>query len=183
MKTAIPLGLLLLVGVAAVLHRASPPRAAGLERHAVEVAPREVAEGPSAPPAPAPAIPAEIAPEPLRLGGTPVDRKAPASTTAKLMALLDRELILTAHQRDTVEQILKDREGEIKACHAAIVKSGVIDIAHYEWQVGLMKETWYRKVDSLLDRAQHERFVVQVQLGFFNEGLAFTIEPGMTVLD
>lgn len=183
MKTALPVGLLLLVGAAAALHRASPPPAAGLERRGQIVAcPAEV---PSATVAaePPPVVPAEIAPEILRPTPAGSDRKAAPSTLVRMTAFLDRELSLTAHQRETVEQFLKDREAEIKACHAAIVRTGVIDIPHYEWQVRQMKEGWFLKVDALLDRVQQERFVILVQQGFFNEGLAFTVQPGMTVLE
>jgi hypothetical protein len=121
--------------------------------------------------------------EPQRPAAAVADRKPAAGSPARMTSLLDRELSLTALQKEAVEQLLKDREAEIKTCHAAIVRSGVIDIAHYEWQVSLMKEGWYLKVDALLDRAQHERFLVLVNQGFFNEGLAFTVEPGMMVLD
>ena len=53
----------------------------------------------------------------------------------------------------------------------------------YDWQAARMKEGWYRRIDALLDTAQHERFVALVERGLFNEGLTFTIEPGMTVLE
>jgi hypothetical protein len=182
-KYAIPLGLLLLVGAAAVLHRASPPLAAGLERRAgVAVVPADV---PSAQivTAPVAAIPVEVAPEAKKPTAGEPDRKASAAVLARMTSVLDRELTLTTHQRQTVEQLLKDRDAEIKACHGAIVRSGVLDIAQYEWQVQGMKEGWFRQVDALLDRAQHDRFVALVQQGFLNEGLAFTVQPGMTVLD
>jgi hypothetical protein len=133
-------------------------------------------------PAPAPATAAEAVPEAKRTKAPESDQKAAASV-ARMTALLERELVLMAPQREALEQVLKDRDAEIKSCHAAMVRSGVIDIAHYEWQVDLMKEGWYRKVDALLDRAQHERFRILVQQGIFNEGLAFTVQPGMMVLD
>ena len=185
MKYAIPLGALLLVCVAAALNLASPPRAASPERRVTVVAPREAPEVRSAAmaAAPPPVSPAGSIPEIQQSAAAVTDRKVAAASTGKLTVLLDRELTLTTLQRDAVEQLLKDRDLEIKACHAAILRSGVIDIPQYEWQAGLMKEGWYRKIDALLDRAQHERLLALVQKGFFNEGLAFTVEPGMTVLD
>jgi len=184
-KIAIPLALLLLVGAVATLHRAWPSPAAGLERRAVLIVTREGPEAPAGSMAatPSPVLPVPAVLEPQRPAAAGSDRKAVAGSLARMTSLLDRELSLTALQREVVEQLLKDRESEIKACHAAIVRSGVIDLAHYEWQVSLMKEGWYCKMDALLDRAQHQRFLVLVNQGFFNEGLAFTVEPGMTVLD
>ncbi|MBI3857158.1 MAG: hypothetical protein HY293_15845 [Planctomycetes bacterium] len=113
----------------------------------------------------------------------PVGRPDLPSCWRKMGAQLDRELSLTQVQRTAVEQLLKDREDEIKACHEEMLRAGIVDLRRYDWQVGLMKESWYRKFDALLDRIQHEQFAKLVQEGFFNEGLAFTVEPGMTVLD
>jgi hypothetical protein len=46
-----------------------------------------------------------------------------------------------------------------------------------------MKESWFKKIDALLDAKQHLQFVGVVEEGFCNEGLGFTVNPGMTVLD
>jgi hypothetical protein len=150
-------------------------------RTAVAAASAEVLPPPMAT-VPAPAVPAEVVPEAKRPAAVGSDRKSAASL-ARMVALLDRELALTGHQREAAERFLQERNQEIKACHAAIVRAGVIDIPNYEWQVREMKDGWYRKLDALLDRAQHDRFLALVQQGFFNEGLSFTVEPGMTVLD
>ena len=99
------------------------------------------------------------------------------------MSVLDRGVELTPIQRPTVEQVLRDRQEEIKALHESILRSGVIDIRRYDWQADTMKDAWYRKIDALLDRMQHEQFLILVHQGFLNEGLSFTVEPGMTVLD
>jgi hypothetical protein len=112
-----------------------------------------------------------------------VTRPASGGPVKKLLVALDRELGLAALQKEAVDRILQDREGEIRGCHEAIRRSGVLDMRHYEWQVALLKAAWFRKIDSLLDSVQHERFVAMVEQGFFNDGLVFTHEPGMTVLD
>jgi hypothetical protein len=99
------------------------------------------------------------------------------------MGVLDRGVDLTPVQRPAVEQALRDRAEEIKALHESILRSGVVDIRRYDWQADTLKDAWYRKIDALLDRTQHEKFLALVHQGFLNEGLAFTVEPGMTVLD
>jgi hypothetical protein len=115
----------------------------------------------------------------------PASRRGPVPVSAwkTLSGQLERGVGLTGVQLPTVEAILKSREDEIRECHEAIRRSGVLDMRRYEWQVGQMKASWYRRIDALLDGAQHVRFVAMVEQGLFNEGLAFTHEPGMTVLE
>jgi hypothetical protein len=100
-----------------------------------------------------------------------------------LAALLQKELSLAPLQQGFVEQILRERLEEIRNCHEEIRKSRVLDVALYDWQVARMKESWYRRVDGVLDPAQHLRFVALVEKGLFNEGLGVMIETDMTVLD
>jgi hypothetical protein len=101
----------------------------------------------------------------------------------RLAVLLGKELALTPLQQAAVEKFLHERHEEIRNCHEEIRKSRVLDVARYDWQVAQMKDSWYRRLDGLLDASQHDRFVVLVQQGLFNEGLGVTIEPDMTVLD
>jgi hypothetical protein len=96
---------------------------------------------------------------------------------------LENDLNLTPLQQAFVKGILEEREAEIRGCHDAIRKSGVLDTRHYELQVSRMKGAWYRTIDALLDGSQHERFVALVDQGFLNEGLAFSIEPEMMLLE
>jgi hypothetical protein len=100
-----------------------------------------------------------------------------------MAAFLESDLDFTEIQKAGVDRILRDRVHEIQKCHDTIRQAGVLDMRHYEWQVGRMKESWFRRIDALLDSLQHERFVVLVEKGFFNDGLGITEEPGMTVLD
>lgn len=99
------------------------------------------------------------------------------------MPALERALALSVAQRLQVEEVLLRRQEEIKVLHDGIRKAGVLDIRTFEWQVGLLKADWYRRIDAILDRAQHDQFVVLAEGGLFNEGLAFTVEPGMTILE
>ena len=110
-------------------------------------------------------------------------RKAPELSWRKLSSALGQDLMLTPIQQGSVEQILRERQEEIRTCQDEIRKARVLDMRQYEWQVGRMKERWYRRIDALLDAAQHEGFVAIVEKGFFNEGLGITEEPGLTVLD
>jgi len=183
-KTAIPLGTILLVAAAA-LHRSAPPAAEGKPRtmpspvvvrqdSPVELRRRgdDAVQVAVAAPAPAPVV-KSVSPE----------KPVPQATWRKLIVQVDRSVELSAIQRSTMEQFLRERDDEIRALHESIVRAGVIDIRRYDWQADTLKEGWFRKIDALLDRAQHEKFMALVQQGILNEGLAFTVEPGMTVLD
>jgi len=182
-KTAIPLGTIVLIALAAAFHRSSTStdvkpmgrvRAEAVRESFPDARPAEKSSE-----AVGVVVPATL---PISSVAAAV-KPAAASSWTKMTSLLERELGLTLLQRNAAEQMLKDRETEIKALHEAILRSGVVDIRQYDWQADLMKEAWYRKLDALLDRPQHDRFVDLVQKGFLNEGLAFTVEPGMTVLD
>lgn len=181
MKYAIPLGTILLVAAAAALHRSSPPAAGGQPRAMAGPEAREVASSEARPsqdsseksslPVPPPA--------PVAKGGPP----AKPVSWQKLLVKVDSSVELTSIQRSAVEEILKQRDDEIRALHDSVLRSGVVDIRRYDWQADTMKEGWFRKIDALLDRSQHERFLALVEQGMLNEGLAFAVEPGMTVLD
>jgi hypothetical protein len=183
-KYAIPLGTILLVGIAAGLHRSpSQPMAGDLCELSQKTPARVEAELRPDPEFLEPAAIPQPEPVELRKRSETVSVAPSALSSRKQLQLLEREVILTTIQQIAVEQALRDREDEIKAWHEGIRRAGLIDIRHYEWQVGLMKEAWFRKIDAVLDREQHEQLVVLVGKGFLNEGLAFTVEPGMTVLD
>lgn len=183
MKFAIPAVTILLLGLAVGLHRTTriQPAPRGAAASPVEEGQRD-SLGPAM-------TRSEVAPVAIPVQGSRRSESAPAIRTAsvpswrRMGVLLERGLTLTSIQQPSVEQILKDRELEIARCHEMIRKSGLLDLRHYEWQVGVMKESWYRRIDALLDGAQHGLFVAIVEQGFFNEGLAFTHEPGMVVLE
>jgi hypothetical protein len=186
-KYAIPLGAILLIGISACLHRkgprpATPERRGELgqvipSKEALEPDPGEKRVGNSL----------TLQPETIKKQNqpeaAPLSRPGSVSSWRKMSVLLEHDLSLSLIQQATLEQILRDREEEIRVCHDAIRRAALLDMRHYEWQVGLMKASWYRKVDGLLDGIQHVRLVALVEQGLFNEGLAFTEEPGMTVLD
>ena len=110
-------------------------------------------------------------------------RPAPSVGWKTMSAQLERTLSLTPVQIPLIEEILQAREKEINALQEGIRKIGVLNIRDYEWQIGQMKGSWYRRIDALLDGTQHDLFIPLLEKGLFNEGLAFTVEPGMTVLE
>lgn len=188
MRYAILLGAFLLAGIGLILHRPSE-----IQRRPQQPIPwhqdlrQEVLAMPdSAEPSVAgrPAI-LEKCPVPE----TRVENKgstsglSSASGWRKTSVHLERPLALTALQRAGVDEVLRQRQEEIQELHAAIRTSGILDIRSFEWRVSLLKADWYRKIDGLLDAPQHEKFVAMVENGLFNEGLAFTVEPGMTILE
>lgn len=191
MKYAVPfLAAILMVG--GVWLRLAPPgpRTASLrlpatvERPAAEPVrvPGEISAGDSADAVP----PREQGPG-VRDSGTErkpdPGRPAPSPGWRKMSVQLERTLGLTPIQIPLVQELLQARDKEIKALHEGIRRAGVLNIRDYEWQVGLMKRSWYQGIDALLDASQHEIFTSLVEKGFFNEDLAFTVEPGMTILE
>jgi hypothetical protein len=182
-KFLLPLGAVLLVGLALGLHRSPSPKPAG-ERPAPPRPSPVVQESLPVPASPSDREIREV-PVPKAVLRGPVPKSAAPEPAAwrKMAAALEKDILLTAIQRASLERILREREEEIQACHQEMRNSGVIDIRRYEWQTGQMKDVWFLRLDALLDRSQHELFVALVQKGYLNEGLAFTVEPGMTVLD
>jgi hypothetical protein len=186
-KHALPLGLVLLIGIAFELRRSPSPKSAGERQRSVQRA-ADSPENNAGTVQPVKKFREAPAPEP---SSRPADRaeakpSAPAISQPgwrKLAATLGKEIVLTPFQRESVERILQERDEEIQACHQAIRSAGVLDLRRYDWQVGLMKERWYSRLDALMDRAQHEQFVALVHKGFLNDDLGFTVEPGMTLLD
>jgi hypothetical protein len=179
-KYAIPVGTLILLGLAAALQRASvlpaePPRQGPLPEAVLGEKQEPTAARDEAHRTPVPQVRTS---EPVAAPRTPA-----VPSWRRLYAQVDRSLMLTSSQQGSVQDLLRERENEIRECHSAIRTSGLLDIRDYEWKVARMKESWYRRIDALLDGIQHERFVALVSEGLFNDGLAFTIEPGMTVLD
>lgn len=186
MRYVIPLGALILIAAGVWFHQA--PGESQIPHPQL----RKPAEGLDRQPVPAAeakALPRAAAP---RTESTPprnpeeavLVKPEPASVEwRKLSGSLERSLELSSTQQPEVERILRQRQDAIKICHDDIRKSGILDIRAYEWKVRGWKEDWYRSIDALLDRSQHQRFVALVEGGLFNEGLAFTVEPGITVLE
>ena len=185
MKYGIPLGALLLLGLAAGFHRAAVDPVRRVDRPVLEAA-EVVAEAPLSVPKDGRSSAPEARPAPLK-SGPPVSSAAPKGSPGQvwrsLSGTLTTQLALTSLQKESVDQILRDRAEEIRVCHEEIRRSKLLDMRQYEWQVAKMKESWFRRIDGLLDSDQHRRFVAIVELGFFNDGLGITEEAGMTVLD
>lgn len=185
MKHLISLGAVLSVGIAAAVHPAfvspgGPERRISQEWETANDRLRPAAHAPREVPRLSEAEP------PVKRKGletVTAPRKDADPTWRKITSRLSQELCLTPLQAGTVEQILRDRAEEIRRCHEEIRRARILDMRQYEWQVGKMKEFWYRRIDGVLDAKQHERFVALVQQGLFNEGLGFTEDPGMTVLE
>lgn len=181
MRYGIPLGLMILIGVGALLHPtqarvADPPRRSPIPDGQVQ----DTADATSVQSV-GPVVGLDAQPRPLERPRSTAAASVPS--WRKLFVTVDQSLALTEIQRVVVQEMLIDREKEIASWHEAIRKAGLLDLRQYDWQVGLMKESWYRRVDAVLDATQHRRFAVLVSGGLFNDGLAFTVEPGMTVID
>jgi len=119
----------------------------------------------------------------VRVQGTILPAKVPVPSGSKILLVVKGPLSLTEDQNTVVEGLLRRREDEIKELHDGFRRAGFIDLRQYEWQVGLLKTEWFRRIDAVLDTNQHDRFVVLVEKGLFNEGLAFNVDPGMTILE
>jgi hypothetical protein len=184
-RFALPAAAVLLVGMAAFLHRAFVDQ--GTPDHRLlpvpEVREPVVRQESSRVRPEAPAPSAVLSSKGLPTAKAPIASKVGEPSWRKMSLDLSRELHLGSSQQEAVEQILRDRLEDIRKCHDQIRKSRLLDVQQFEWEVGQMKESWYRKIDALLDSTQHSRFVALVQSGLFNEGLGFTEEPGIVVLN
>ncbi len=189
MKYVLPLGLALLTGMGVCLQRSSVvshglewklPGVQSADGTKATLAREEGIRGESAAQSPQVASVSRKAGEPMIPVASPV---SPVSTWRNVLASLTGPLSLTELQSTLVEGVLRRREEEIKELHEGFRRAGIIDIRQFEWQVSLLKNDWFRRIDAVLDTNQHDRFVVLVEQGLFNEGLAFTVEPGMTILE
>lgn len=185
MRYAIPLGAFLLLGLASVLHRnsgsAAPDRQPSWTQTTKPVQPET--EG-RLPDSVARTVEPTVSPKGRQVEpAVPAVKGTDAAAWRKLSMVLVKELSLTAQQQEMVDQVLRDRAEEIRVCQEAILKAKLLDTRHYEWQVARMKESWFLRIDRALDSAQHRRFAVLADQGFFNDGLGITEVPGMTVLD
>lgn len=182
MRYAIPLGAILLIGIASsILRSPNSPAVPGRSPSVRNVAALET-DGREERVKPRTAEPVSGA-LPERKGTSSASAPAIGAGPRKMLGTLDRAVGLNAVQQSTLEQLLRDRENEIRTFQQSIRATGVLDVRDYEWRVDLMKDSWYRRMDALLDGSQHVRFLALLEKGFFNEGLELTIEPGMTVLD
>ena len=193
MKYVIPLAAILVMGIVVSVHPAfvgpaGPDRrpSPGADQSVTPVGPgprRAAAESVQFRPGAALPVPLTL-PESIETKPKMAGRAKVAEVPwRRLAVLLGKELSLTPLQQASVERFLQERHEDIRNCHEEIRKSRVLDVARYDWQAAQMKDSWYRRLDGLLDASQHDRFVVLVQQGLFNEGLGVTIEPDMTVLD
>jgi len=186
-KYTLPMVAMVLLGLAAGFHRATAGPVVS-DRRPETVHP-QVPESlapehgiplvPSTVPVAEPLAPSKLE-QPAKMAAPGKPETAPWK---RMQGTLSQELSLNALQQGSVEQILRERWEEIRVCQDEILRSKVLDMRRYEWQVAGMKESWFKRIDGLLDVVQHERFKALAEQGIFNEGLGITEVQGMTVLD
>lgn len=117
----------------------------------------------------------------------PAPRREPAPSLSpvhrRLAVRLESELQLSSAQARDIAEILGDREGEIEALNARIRASGIFSRKQYSRSI---REIWARSNDRIankLDTRQNLRFREMLRLRELGDSAAFTIEPGMTVID
>lgn len=185
-STAMPL-LLLLMGAAACHLRGAPPSGKKIYRAPAELETSGESEEVSRRAA------KDLDPSASSAVGTLAGQnrpesiaQAPSATVPTRQKLLTRPelcVTLTMLHRVVVEEILEERDEDIRRCQEAIHLSRILDVQRYQRKVCRVIENGCRKIDDLLDRTQYELFVALVDQGFFNEGLAFTHGPGTTVME
>ncbi len=185
MKYVIPLAAILVMGIAVGVHPAFVGPAGPDRRPPMVPEVRLQSHGSDriVPATETAAALSEVAERVGPVAAIPAAKKAGDAPWRKVYVPLAQEIALSGIQRSALEQILKDRDDEIRRYHDQLRASGALDLRQFEWQTTLMKDGWFRKIDAQLDRSQHEQFVVLVHQGLLNVGLDFTIEPGMTVID
>lgn len=128
---------------------------------------------------PDPAPPVSSGPAPARpVAGAPAE-----VARSSLMARLQEDLSLDPAQVSYVTRVLREREAEIRECHERYRRCGVLDVRDYEWWVADRKAIWFRRVDAVLDRFQHERWTALVARNVLGDGLEFEVADGMAVLE
>ncbi len=119
---------------------------------------------------PLPPLPAAAGPE-------------PASVAPPLLAQLEHALKLDTSQISYLVRILREREAEIRDCHERYRRMGVLDIRDYEWWVADRKSLWFRRVDAVLDPAQHALWTALQGQNPLGQGLEFEVSEGMAILE
>ena len=107
----------------------------------------------------------------------------PAGPGSPLLAQLEFELKLDTSQASYLNRILREREMEIRDCHARYRRMGVLDVRDYGWWVTDRRALWFQRVDGVLDRHQHELWVALQQRNLLGQGLEFEVSDGMAVLE
>ncbi len=124
----------------------------------------------------------ETTPQIAPVGKAPA-QKAPSASTQEMGFALRDELALTEQQMERVCAVLEVRATELQDCHDAIRKSKVFDPKGYGKTLSLMKEGWFRNIDSVLDSRQHGRFQELVADGILRPGTEFLADlDDMTVI-
>lgn len=173
MKYLIPAAALLVLGVCGLVRPQAasvrPDRVAAQEAFQV-VEPPGVSEAVrvSNPVAPRMEIAAAPTPEVLRPAEGPDIRE--------MLQTLRIRLGLTAVQEPQVAEALKLRVKELQECQEAYRKTGVFIPREYGNQLARMKETWYRRIDGVLDSHQHQTFDRLVAEGYFRPGTDFSVD-------
>ena len=122
-----------------------------------------------------PESPAEPAPVPAHSGPAPESAAMP-SQASEMLETLKVRLELTPAQELQVAEALRSRAKELRECQEAYRKTGVFVPREYGSRLLRMKETWYRRIDGVLDSDQHWTFDGLVADGFFRPGTDFSVD-------
>jgi hypothetical protein len=174
-KYLIPAAAILVLGLCGLVrHEAAavrPDRVAPRETlQAME--PPQVAEAARDSRLPEPKVETVQTPTPAVPGPDP----AAAPDIREMLQTLRARLELTSVQEPQIAEALRLRVKELQACQEAYRKTGVFIPREYGSQLVRMKETWYRRIDGMLDSQQHQTFDRLVAEGFFRPGTDFMVD-------
>lgn len=122
-----------------------------------------------------------VEPSGAELRSDPQIREGQANV--RMLFLFERELSLSDEQVLHIERVLKDREVEIEDYHRQLRESRIFVAREYSARIRRIQRDSYDRIGTVLDSAQYRRFVRLLEEGRVGDGVAFTIEPGMVVLD
>jgi hypothetical protein len=127
------------------------------------------------------AVAPPIAPSPALL--MPEHQEVQAPSPRSLAGKLERELGLSALQRERVEEIFRDRELQVAAIQRQVLEAGVFDPRTTDPQLARSREESYRRISMLLDDAQNRRFAEILAGNLINDHQVLVLPDSLVVLD
>jgi hypothetical protein len=126
----------------------------------------------------------EVEPLPASAAPEAAPRQEPERVVSPILFVRVRDgLRLEGYQVSYVAAALREREAEIRACHDRYRAAGVFDVRDYQQWVQERKGFWFLRIDAVLEPAQRQQFLAEVEKGLLSEGLEFEVGEGMTILD
>ena len=80
-------------------------------------------------------------------------------------------------------KVLEDREEEVKACQAEILRSGVLRTREYERRIRTIQAESYDRMAAVLSPEARRRFFEIVSEGRLGDAIAFQVPENVIVIE